>query len=122
MARCVRLRQKPERDNPRTFLRLAFFQTRAPHWSRNVPPNVKGIKGERKIRESSGVSEKNSVDAKRYWTATIRLAHSLLANWLMVSSGAGILFRDFLDHFFIGIAPPQEVQHLIEAIRVPGTQ
>ncbi len=40
-----------------------------------------------------------------YWKATIRLTLSLLAIWFLVSFGAGILFRDFLDQFKIGGAP-----------------
>ncbi|MGB3624906.1 MAG: DUF4212 domain-containing protein [Henriciella sp.] len=44
-------------------------------------------------------------DGKAYWKATIRLTVSLLAIWFIVSYGAGILFRDFLDQFSIGGAP-----------------
>jgi len=44
-------------------------------------------------------------DPKGYWRATIRLTLSLLAIWFLVSYGAGILFRDFLDQFSIGGAP-----------------
>ena len=51
------------------------------------------------------MSEKKHVDAKGYWAATIRLTLSLLAIWFIVSFGAGILFRDFLDQFSIGGAP-----------------
>ncbi|MEM9669130.1 MAG: DUF4212 domain-containing protein [Pseudomonadota bacterium] len=40
-----------------------------------------------------------------YWGATVRLTLSLLAIWFLVSFGAGILFRDFLDQFSIGGAP-----------------
>jgi len=51
------------------------------------------------------VSENKHTDAKGYWAATIRLTLSLLAIWFVVSYGAGILFRDFLDQFSIGGAP-----------------
>jgi putative solute:sodium symporter small subunit len=51
------------------------------------------------------VSEKQITDAKGYWAATIRLTLTLLAIWFVVSYGAGILFRDFLDQFTIGGAP-----------------
>lgn len=51
------------------------------------------------------MSEKKQLDAKGYWRATIRLTLSLLAIWFIVSYGAGILFRDFLDQFSIGGAP-----------------
>lgn len=51
------------------------------------------------------MSEKKQLDAKGYWRATIRLTLSLLSIWFIVSYGAGILFRDFLDQFSIGGAP-----------------
>lgn len=44
-------------------------------------------------------------DPKAYWPAVIRLTLSLLAVWFLVSFGAGILFRSFLDQFHIGGAP-----------------
>lgn len=42
---------------------------------------------------------------KAYWHATLRLTLSLLVIWFVASFGAGILFRDFLDQFYIGGAP-----------------
>lgn len=42
---------------------------------------------------------------KAYWQATKRLTIILLVIWFMVSYGAGILFRDWLDQFHIGGAP-----------------
>ena len=51
------------------------------------------------------MSDTQKTDAKGYWTATIRLTLTLLAIWFVVSYGAGILFRDFLDQFSIGGAP-----------------
>lgn len=45
------------------------------------------------------------IDAKGYWSATVRLTIILLAIWFAVSYGAGILFRDFLDQFSVGGAP-----------------
>ena len=44
-------------------------------------------------------------DMKGYWRATVRLTLTLLAIWFTVSFGAGILFREFLDQFYIGGAP-----------------
>lgn len=44
-------------------------------------------------------------DPKGYWRATIRLTLVLLAVWFLVSFGAGILFREFLDQFSLGGAP-----------------
>lgn len=49
--------------------------------------------------------EDQEIDAKSYWRATIRLTLSLLMIWFLVSFGAGILFREFLDQFSIGGAP-----------------
>lgn len=51
------------------------------------------------------MSEEKKEKAKAYWAATIRLTLGLLAIWFLVSYGAGILFRDFLDQFSIGGAP-----------------
>ena len=51
------------------------------------------------------MSDGNAPDPKGYWRATIRLTISLLIVWFLVSYGAGILFRDFLDQFKIGGAP-----------------
>ncbi|MEL7130458.1 MAG: DUF4212 domain-containing protein [Pseudomonadota bacterium] len=43
--------------------------------------------------------------ASNYWRETVRLTLGLLAIWFLVSFGAGILFRDFLDQVSIGGAP-----------------
>ena len=51
------------------------------------------------------MAEPTLPDAKGYWRATIRLTISLLVIWFLVSYGAGILFRNFLDNFSIGGAP-----------------
>ena len=42
---------------------------------------------------------------KAYWRATLRLTFGLLLIWFLVSYGAGILFREFLDQFSIAGAP-----------------
>lgn len=47
----------------------------------------------------------NEIDGKGYWSAVLRLTASLLIIWFVVSYGAGILLRDFLDQFAIGGAP-----------------
>ena len=47
----------------------------------------------------------NTVDAKGYWKAMIRLTIVLLIIWFLASFGAGILFREALDNFSIGGAP-----------------
>lgn len=50
-------------------------------------------------------SPDQSPDRKGYWPEVIRLTLTLLAIWFLVSFGAGILFREFLDQFHIGGAP-----------------
>jgi putative solute:sodium symporter small subunit len=45
------------------------------------------------------------MDAKGYWSATVKLTISLLAIWFAVSYGAGVLLRDVLDNVSIGGAP-----------------
>ncbi|ATW05457.1 DUF4212 domain-containing protein [Sphingorhabdus sp. YGSMI21] len=42
---------------------------------------------------------------KVYWSQNIRLLATLMTIWFVVSFGAGILFRDFLDQFAIGGYP-----------------
>ncbi len=46
-----------------------------------------------------------SESKKAYWRAALRLTLGLLLIWFLVSYGAGILFREFLDQFSIGGAP-----------------
>jgi len=46
-----------------------------------------------------------TTDPKGYWRATTRLTLCLLLIWFLVSFGAGILFREYLDQYFIGGAP-----------------
>ncbi|RIJ16800.1 DUF4212 domain-containing protein [Henriciella mobilis] len=43
--------------------------------------------------------------AKAYWKDTVRLTIGLLVIWFVVSYGAGILLRDWLDQVSIGGAP-----------------
>lgn len=45
------------------------------------------------------------IDTEAYWRAVLRLTGRLLALWFLASYGAGILFREFLDHFSLGGAP-----------------
>ena len=46
-----------------------------------------------------------AANPKAYWRAAKRLTISLLVIWFLVSFGAGVLFRGFLDQFHIGGAP-----------------
>ena len=43
--------------------------------------------------------------AQAYWRANIRLLVILMSVWFMVSLGAGVLLRDFLDQWRIGGYP-----------------
>ena len=47
----------------------------------------------------------DTIDRKAYWAATKRLTIMLLTIWFLVSFGAGILFRGFLNQFSLGGAP-----------------
>jgi len=47
----------------------------------------------------------NGAGAGAYWKENIRLLITLMAIWFLVSFGAGILFRPFLDQFHIGGFP-----------------
>ena len=47
----------------------------------------------------------NNASAGAYWKANIRLLTTLMVIWFLVSFGAGILFRPFLDQFHIGGFP-----------------
>lgn len=49
--------------------------------------------------------DKEDAVAKAYWRENIRLLVTLMTIWFLVSFGAGILFRDFLDQFVIGGFP-----------------
>lgn len=42
---------------------------------------------------------------RAYWRANIRLLVTLMSIWFLVSFGAGILFRSFLDQFSLGGYP-----------------
>ncbi len=46
-----------------------------------------------------------NANEKAYWSENLRLLWSLMAIWFVVSFGAGILFRDFLDQFSLGGYP-----------------
>ncbi len=47
----------------------------------------------------------NEKKAREYWKENLRSLILLLSIWFMVSYGAGILFRDFLDQFYIAGFP-----------------
>ena len=46
-----------------------------------------------------------SANEQAYWSQNIRLLWTLMSIWFVVSFGAGILFRDFLDQFALGGYP-----------------
>ncbi|WP_421789089.1 DUF4212 domain-containing protein [Hyphobacterium sp.] len=63
-----------------------------------------------KVTEPEGENPKGNHDIseqafKAYWRENLTLMAVLLSIWFLVSFGAGILFRDFLDQFSIGSAP-----------------
>ena len=57
------------------------------------------------MAEQQQDKSETSDNAKAYWRANIRLLVVLMSIWFLVSFGAGILFRDFLDQFMIGGFP-----------------
>ncbi|WP_083759800.1 DUF4212 domain-containing protein [Zunongwangia profunda] len=44
----------------------------------------------------------NNKKSKKYWRENIKYLVILLSIWFMVSFGAGILFKDFLNQYKIG--------------------
>ena len=53
--------------------------------------------------DEAGRDDEARADA--YWRANLKLLAVLLAIWFLVSFGAGILFRPFLDQWMIGGYP-----------------
>lgn len=47
----------------------------------------------------------NEKKAKKYWRENLKCLLLLLVIWFMVSYGAGILFRDFLDQIHVAGFP-----------------
>ena len=46
-----------------------------------------------------------SKNQRLYWQSVQLFTAGLLSVWFLVSFGAGIIFRQFLDQYFIGGAP-----------------
>ena len=46
-----------------------------------------------------------TAEAGAYWKANLKLVGTLMAVWFLVSFGAGIIFRAWLDQFMIGGYP-----------------
>jgi putative solute:sodium symporter small subunit len=46
-----------------------------------------------------------SKNLRLYWKSVKLFTAGLLIVWFLVSFGAGIIFREFLDQYFIGGAP-----------------
>ncbi len=44
----------------------------------------------------------NKSRARAYWRTNLKYLAILLFIWFIVSYGAGILFKDYLDQFYIG--------------------
>lgn len=51
------------------------------------------------------MSDEKNENQDAYWHENIRLLVTLMVIWFLVSFGAGILFRDFLDQFMLGGYP-----------------
>ena len=49
--------------------------------------------------------QNSTPNAKKYWKENLKLLFILLSLWFLVSFGAGILFRTFLDQFYVGGFP-----------------
>ena len=57
-------------------------------------------------KQRSSETEPETSEAEgAYWKENTRLLISLMSIWFIVSFGAGILFRDFLDQFMLGGYP-----------------
>ena len=54
------------------------------------------------MREQEGETTESE---KAYWSENIRLLSVLMVIWFVVSFGAGIAFRDWLDQFSLGGYP-----------------
>lgn len=59
-------------------------------------------KGKRHAKTQTGLGRSA---AASYWRANLRLLALLMTIWFVVSFGAGILFRSWLDQFHIGGFP-----------------
>ena len=47
-------------------------------------------------------NQTNGNRARQYWQANLKMVGLLLAIWFLVSFGAGILFKDWLNQFRLG--------------------
>lgn len=54
---------------------------------------------------SPNSSDSETADTNAYWKANLRLLAILMSIWAIVSFGAGIIFRPFLDQFMLGGYP-----------------
>ena len=52
-----------------------------------------------------GTGAPQSDTARAYWRENIRLLAMLMAIWFVVSFGAGVLLREWLDQFMLGGYP-----------------
>jgi putative solute:sodium symporter small subunit len=60
---------------------------------------------EQKAAGPGADSSGETAESKLYWRANLRLLAILMTIWFVVSFGAGILFREWLDQFMIGGYP-----------------
>lgn len=55
--------------------------------------------------EDEAQAEQQEQNKKAYWSANIKLLSILMSIWFIISFGAGIIFRPFLDQFMLGGYP-----------------
>jgi len=55
--------------------------------------------------EDEAQAERQEQNKKAYWSANIKLLSILMAIWFIISFGAGIIFRPFLDQYMLGGYP-----------------
>ena len=55
--------------------------------------------------EETAQTDAQEQNKKAYWSANIKLLSILMTIWFVISFGAGIIFRPFLDQFMLGGYP-----------------
>ena len=55
--------------------------------------------------ENNAQAEQQEQNKKAYWSANIKLLSILMVIWFIISFGAGIIFRPFLDQYMLGGYP-----------------
>jgi putative solute:sodium symporter small subunit len=74
-------------------------------WFRARPGHIMSEQDEMNPAAAPGADSVNEVVEGQYWKANLRLLGILMTIWFVVSFGAGVLLRDWLDLFRIGGYP-----------------